>query len=194
MSALYQLAAEYRADAEKLADMDMDEQTMLDTLEGMGGELESKAINVAMVVRNTEAEVAAIKDAMKQMKERCEAKERKAERIRKYLLDNMQVAGVLKIECPYFKLAVRDNPPAVEVFDQAQVPDSLLRKSVAAVITDDMEVTHDERRGGWITITGPRDAFKFAEDPDKTAIKEAIKAGQEVTGCRLTTGKRLEVK
>ena len=40
MTALYELAAEYRADAEKLADMDLDEQTLADTLEGLGGELE----------------------------------------------------------------------------------------------------------------------------------------------------------
>ena len=33
MTALYELAAEYRADAEKLADMDLDEQTLADTLE-----------------------------------------------------------------------------------------------------------------------------------------------------------------
>jgi len=30
--------------------------------------------------------------------------------------------------------------------------------------------------------------------PDKTAIKEAMKAGVDVPGCKLTVGKRLEIK
>ena len=63
MTALYELAAEYRADCEKLADMDMDEQTLADTLEGLSGELEVKAQNVIMFTRNLEATAAAIKEA-----------------------------------------------------------------------------------------------------------------------------------
>ena len=48
MTALYLLAEEYRAAAEKLADLDLDEQTVADTLESLAGSVEVKATNVAM--------------------------------------------------------------------------------------------------------------------------------------------------
>ena len=70
MSALYELAAEYREAAHRLADTDLDEQTIADTLDGMAGELEQKAIAVAMVIRNIKAEEDAIQQAVAGMVER----------------------------------------------------------------------------------------------------------------------------
>lgn len=161
---LYQLSTEFRAQAEKLADLDLDEQTLRDTLEGMSGELEVKAKNVAAFCRDLEATAASIKDAEAQMKARRSAIENRAARLRKYLLDSMQYAGIHKVECPHFVLSIKTNPPAVEVFDESQVPAEFMKQP---------------------------------EPPppsiDKTAIKAAIKAGQEVPGCRLTQGHRLDI-
>ena len=63
MTALYEIAAEYRDAATKLAELDLDAQTVADTLEGLSGDLETKAQNVAFFVRNLEATAAAIKQA-----------------------------------------------------------------------------------------------------------------------------------
>ena len=162
---LYELAHDYRAAAEKLSDLDLPPEVIEDTLESMSGDLEAKATNTAMVVRNLEATAAAIKEAEKQMAERRKAVENRAERVRDFLLANMVVAGIQKIECPYFKLAVRENPPAVEVYEPGLIPAEFMRQPEP-----------------------PPPA------PDKTAIKEAMKAGQDVPGCRLTRGTRLEIK
>jgi hypothetical protein len=165
MTALYVLAQDYRATADKLADMDLDEQTIADTLDGMSGDLEVKATNTAMFVRNLEAGAAAIKDAEAQMAARRKAIENRAARIKDYLLANMMVAGVQKIECPLFKLSVRENPPAVEIYEPGLIPAEFMRQPEP-----------------------PPPAI------DKTAIKEAIKAGREVAGCKLTRGVRLEIR
>lgn len=165
MAALYELAHDYRTAAERLADLDLDEQTLTDTLEGLSGELEVKATNTAMLIRNIEASAIAIKEAESQMAARRKALENRAARIKDYLLANMMVAGIQKIECPYFKLAVRDNPPAVEVYEPGLIP--------AAFMTQ---------------------APPPPPSIDKAAIKEAIKAGQDVPGCKLTVGKRLEIR
>lgn len=122
MTALYVLAHEYRDAAAMLADLDLDPQTAADTLESLSGDLETKATNVAMFVRNLEATAAAIKEAEAAMAARRKATENRAEAVRRYLLNSMQAAGIAKIECPLFRLAVRDNPPVVDVFDAAQVP------------------------------------------------------------------------
>ena len=165
MNTLYDIAAEYRQTADKLADLDLDEQTIADTLEGMSGALELKAQNVVMFARNLEATATAIKEAETTMASRRKALEHRAAGLRRYALSAMQVAGVQSIECPYFKLSVRKNPTAVEVFDAAQIPAQFMR-----------------------TPEPPPPAL------DKKAITEAIKAGQEVPGARLVSGERLEVR
>lgn len=165
MTALYEIVAQYRAAAAKLEDMDLDEQTLADTLESLSGDLEVKATNTAALVRNIEATAAAIKDAEAQMKARRTALENRAARIRDYLLANMMVAGVQKIECPYFKLAVRENPPAVDIYEPGLIPDQFM-----------------------VTPDTPPPA------PDKKAIAAAMKTGQDVPGCRLTRGTRLEIR
>jgi hypothetical protein len=73
MTALYVLSQEYRTAAEKLADMDLDDQTFADTLESLSGDLEAKAVNVAMFCRNLEASAAAIEEAEAQMAARRKA-------------------------------------------------------------------------------------------------------------------------
>lgn len=165
MTALYELAAQYRADADKLADLDLDEQTLADTLEGMGGELEVKAQNVIMFTRNLEATAAAIKEAETQMAARRKAMENRAAGLRRYVLENMQFAGIQKIECPLFKLSIRENPAAVEIYEPGLIPSDYMKQPET-----------------------PPPA------PDKTAIKAAITAGTEVPGAKLTKGTRLEIK
>ena len=165
MTALYELAHAYRDDANKLADLDLDDQTLTDTLEGLSGELEVKATNTAMLVRNLEANAAAIKEAEAAMAARRKALENRAARIKDYLLANMMVAGIQKIECPYFKLSVRENPPAVEIYELGLIPATFMKQPE----------------------TPP-------PMPNRAEIAAAMKAGQEVPGCKLTRGARLEIK
>lgn len=161
---LYEISAAYRADVEKLSNLELDEETLADTLEGMSGELEEKAQNVVFFARNLEATAAAIKEAEAQMAARRKALERRADSLRRYVFSSMQVAGVTKIECPYFKLAIQNNPPAVDLYE----PDLLPLEFMVQPET-------------------PPPA------PDRAAIKAAIKAGIEVPGARLTQSQRLAI-
>ncbi len=64
--ALYQIADQYLQDMQMLQERDLDDQTFADTLESLSGDLEVKATNVAMFIRNLEASADAIKAAEKQ--------------------------------------------------------------------------------------------------------------------------------
>jgi hypothetical protein len=165
MTTLYELTAQYRSDLERLSELDLDEQTVADTLDSLGGELQTKAINVAMFASNLDATASAIKKAETQMATRRKAIEARSARLRKYLLDNMQACSLQKIECPQFVLSVRSNPASVEVFDERMVPGCYTRIQPAPPPV-----------------------------PDKAAIKRAIDTGVEVPGCRLTKTQRLEIK
>jgi hypothetical protein len=162
---LYEIAAEYKADVDKLADLDLPPEVIADTLEGMSGALEAKACNIASLVRNLEVTVDAIKDAEATMYKRRKALENRIEAIKSYTLNVLTANQIEKIETPYFKLSVAKNPPSVDIFDANQVPAHFMRQPEP-----------------------PPPA------PDKVAIKESLKLGEDVPGCRLTQSVSLRIK
>lgn len=99
------------------------------------------------------------------MTARRKALENKVERIKTYLLGNMLRTGITKIECPYFKLSVVDNPESVVIDSLASVPAEFMRQPET-----------------------PPPA------PDKVALKDALKAGQVIDGIRLERKKGLRIK
>lgn len=162
---LYQIADQYLVDLQKLQDMDMDDQTLADTLEGMSGDLEIKAANVAMFVRNLESTAKAIKDAEKSMADRRKSIESRIDRIKAYLHENMERTGITKIECPYFVLSVRKNPPALKIIDPDKIPDKYF------TIPD---------------LPPP--------ELNKDLLKSDLKNGVEIDGAILTAGSSLQIK
>lgn len=123
--ALYQLADDYLAAFDQLTEMDMPPEVVNDTLESMRGDIQVKATNVAMFVRNLESQADAIKDAEKQMAARRKAIEHRATQIREYLLFNMQRTEINEISCPYFAIKRKLNPPKVIL--HGAVPKQFLR-------------------------------------------------------------------
>ncbi len=165
MTALFILAQQYRADADKLADLELDAQTVKDTLDAMGGELELKACATAMVVRNMEALAAQIKDAEKVMADRRKAIESRAASLSAYLLANMAYAGIQSIDTPHFAIRLKANPPSVQIEDDRLIPAEFMRQPAAPPAA-----------------------------PDKAAIKVALQKGIDVQGARLVQGSRVEIK
>jgi outer membrane murein-binding lipoprotein Lpp len=163
--ALYELAADFRETADRLSDMDLDEQTLRDTLESIAYPVEQKAVQVAAFVRNLEAAAEQIKQAEKQMADRRKAMENRAANVRQYLMDNMRACGFTKIEHPMFKVAIRQNPESVVIEDERQIPADYLRQPE----------------------TPP-------PVPDKTLLKKAMQDGYEIPGAKLTRTLRLEIK
>jgi hypothetical protein len=164
MHPLYQLVQQHRELA-RLDPEEIDEQTLLDTLEGLEGEITVKAQSCAATVRNMEVFAETIDAAAKQMKERADRLRRKSEWLRAYLLNNMQAAGISKITAPEFTVSIRKNPPAVIVDENVKLPDEYM-------------------------VTPPAPPPK----PDKQKISAALKAGKTIDGCALVQGERLEIR
>jgi FtsZ-binding cell division protein ZapB len=162
---LFEISREYRAAADTLVELDLDEETLKDTLESISGDLETKAQNIGFVIKNIEASAEQIKAHAKAMMDRAKALENRASSVKQYLFDGMRLANVPKIDTPYFKLAIRDNPPSVQIDDESVIP--------AEYKTDPLP---------------PVPA------PDKSLIKKAILDGFEVPGCRLVRGQRLDIR
>ncbi|HEY8037814.1 MAG TPA: siphovirus Gp157 family protein [Methylobacter sp.] len=121
---LYELSANYLQALDFLTDpeMDLPIETVNDTLEALGGELEDKAINVAKFFRNMEATADAIKVAEANMAKRRKALENRVQWLKNYIKGNMEVCGISNIECPHFKLSIQKNPAIVNVLDEDAIP------------------------------------------------------------------------
>lgn len=165
MTALYQLSAEYRQAADRLEQLDLDEQTIADTLESLSGDLEQKAVATAMVTRNLDALADSIKQAEAGMAARRKAIEARADSIRSYLLTNMLACNISKIESPYFELSIRENPPSVVIDCAVEIPADYFRQPET-----------------------PPPAV------DKKLVAQAIKDGFTVPGAHIERTKRLVIK
>lgn len=164
MTTLFQLAAEHRALADKLHDLDLDDQTIADTLEAESGDLIEKGKNVAAVFRNLESDAKQIKEAEQQLAERRKAIEKRAESLKNHLKTNMEIAGIQKIECPWFVISIAQNPETVTVDDESEIPRDYFKEIPAT--------------------------FQL----DKAMVKQAIKDGFTVPGARLSRGTSLRIK
>jgi hypothetical protein len=165
---LFQIAHEYRQITDVLTDAGCDEQTLTDTLEGEAWPLELKAQNYGFVIRNLQATAASIKDAEKLMADRRKSIERRADALLERLKTGLEIAGVIKLDCPHFALTIKKNPPSVNIWDEKQIPARFMRI--------------------------PPPPPPPAPAPDKAAIKDAIKAGEDVPGAIMAQGTRLEIK
>ena len=132
MPALYELATEYQDALMTLTDMD--DEAVIDTLEGLKGELEVKAVNVAMYCGNITATITAMKDAEKRIADRRKAYENKVININKYLKQNLDTAGIHKIETPEMKLAIQKNPTRVNINDETAVPEEFWNERTTIVL------------------------------------------------------------
>lgn len=167
LPALYTLRSEYIELIAKLADMDLDAQTIADTIESTGvvESFNEKAANVVFMARQFDAHCDAIDNEIKRLQALKKSRANTAEKLREYLLGNMLATQIDSIESPLVTIKIRQNPESVEVFDEKMIPSDFM---------------------DWPAMPPPK--------PNKTAIKKAIQSGQEVAGCKLTRSNSLIIK
>src|ERR1700689_4561105 len=100
MTSLFELTAQYRSLQELATSEEIPEETLRDTLEGLVGSIEDKAINVAKFILSLESSAVAIAAAADAMSLRAERIAKRATAIKQYLLFQLTVAGIKKLETP----------------------------------------------------------------------------------------------
>jgi Siphovirus Gp157 len=162
---LYEIANQFRAleDAE-LTD-DIPQEVIRNTLEGLEGDFNEKAIACAKFILNLEATAAAVEEAAAAMKARAVRIQRRADNVRAYLLFNLQAIDKKRIDCADFVIRRAVNPPAVQVTDEAGIPAQY-----------------------WWQPEPPPPRI------DKKAVKEALQSGIAVPGAYLESGERVDIR
>jgi hypothetical protein len=123
-ASLYAMTANYMAALDLFTDpcQDIDEQTIADTLEGIEGEIDEKLANIGKFVLTLEHQAEGIKKAEGNMAARRKALENRAERLREYVLGNMQALGKNKLATNEIALSLAKLPPSVFIDDIALIP------------------------------------------------------------------------
>lgn len=147
---------------------DIDPQTLADTLEGLTGEIEIKAQNVALFAANRMALAGAVMDTADRMKARGQKILAQVEQLQAYIKVQMERSGVKTIEGPQLTLKIKLNPPKAIIDFEGQLPVIFMRQ--------------------------PDPPPPPVPVPDRKKILDALKAGEVVPGAHLEQGSRLEIK
>lgn len=161
---LYDLKGQWKDLLDRLSDMDLDAQTVLDTLEASEVQtaLEEKVQGYEMVARSFEAPIPAIDAEIKRLQAMKKASQNRADVLRKRVHDAMVELQIEKIKCPLFEVRRQKNPVAVEIYNAELVPFEYWK-------TPEPEI-------------------------NKAELKAALQAGKEIEGARLTQSEGLRIK
>lgn len=179
MSRLFEISSDFAAlfdqfDAlDELEEDDMKQialQAWYDTLEGIEGEFEIKAENVAQFIKSLRAEAEDIREEEKVLSARRRAKEKRAESLTAYLMGCMKQIHREKIETAKCRLSIRKNAESVQVTDEDRLARELLSRG----------------RTELIRVKPP--------ELDKTALKKALQAGEIINGAALGRTESLIIK
>lgn len=166
---LYEIADNYRGFMAAVDAGEIPEDAVEDTLDGIAGEFEQKADNIACLIKELRLEAQAIKEESDALLARQRRKAASADRLARYLLNNMQAMGQGKIETARNRIAIRKTPAACRILDE----DTLL---------------------GYLQMQGMEDCIKREISIKKREVMARLKEGTELPGVHLESGERLEIK
>jgi hypothetical protein len=121
MGNLYELTQEFLQFKNQLEEMDLDDQTLADTLDSLYLPIELKTENIIKHIKNLEAIADAKKLEAKRLSDSASSDLKKVEWFKNYLTDNLNKAGIKKLQAGVFSVGFRKGSEVVEV-DETKVP------------------------------------------------------------------------
>lgn len=126
---LYKLADGYTEAAKAISAMveagELDAVSAADTLEGLGGDLQDKAINTALHIKNLRSDIEQLESAKKAFDARIKAAQSELDFFESYLDANLRKAGINEIKSAMAVIKYKKLPAIVEV--TGDVPDQYQR-------------------------------------------------------------------
>ena len=114
---LYELANEYR----ELENMDLDAETLADTLESLEGEFDAKADAICHVLANLDSDRKSLAEESARLVSREVSIKKRQEGLKDYLRDNMEKLGKKKIESSKFTINCVAGRDKVNVLDEDSI-------------------------------------------------------------------------
>lgn len=122
MASLFELTGKY-LEVKNLAEQGVDEQIIMDTLESIDDEIETKADGYAVVIKHLKGNVQTIDEEIKRLQQLKSTHKNTEERMKENLLDSMKYTGKTKFKTGLNSFSIRKNPPSLQVIDEGMIPD-----------------------------------------------------------------------
>lgn len=129
MATLYELTNEFKELLFLAETEDLDEQTLADTLESLGYELEDKADGYAKVIRELEGQASTLKSEIDRLNNRKKTIESNIKQMKKSLQDAMKLSGKTKFKTELFSFNIVKNggKQALDIYDKVPEEYSIVR-------------------------------------------------------------------
>lgn len=152
---LYQLTEEYATVLEMLCDEDIEMQTVLDTLEGLDGEIEDKADNYAKIIKILTSDVDALKAEEERLHSRRKSFENRAQALKENLQANLEFIGKTKFKTALFSFSVAQNggkQPLTITEHLDEIPGKYLIPQPPKVDTEAVRSLLEEKEVEWARL------------------------------------------
>lgn len=143
MSNLYQLTSNYEIVLNMLYDEEADEQMVLDTLEGIEGEIEDKADNYAKIIKELKAKQNAREKEAKRLTESAKVFENRVNTLKQNLFNSMKTTGKTKFATDLFSFNIVKNGGKQALTIDGEVPEEYT-KTIIENDTDKIRQALDE--------------------------------------------------
>lgn len=166
---LYEISDQYAA----LMDMadDIPADALADTLESIQADFDEKAINVALVIQNLKSDENQLKEEIDRLTVKKKAIKARQDRLREYLLTNMQAIKKINVKSPLINITLKRTPAKIDK-------------------SEDWE----SRFVNWAQENKRDDLLFFYDpEPDTKAIMKALDNGEDIPA-KLVSGETIMIK
>lgn len=116
---LYELTEMYL----NLKDMDIEEGDLNSALENIDDEIETKADNIAKVLRDFDGDIEVLKAEEERLAKKRKAIENRQKQLKKYLQNSMLVLDKRKFKTDLFSFNIQKNAPSLKILDESKIPE-----------------------------------------------------------------------
>ncbi|WP_282924379.1 siphovirus Gp157 family protein [Peptoniphilus genitalis] len=116
---LYELTEMYL----NLKDMDIEEGDLNSALENINDEIETKADNIAKVLRDFDGDIEALKSEEERLAKKRKAIENRQKHLKEYLQNAMLVLDKRKFKTDLFSFNIQKNAPSLRILDESKIPE-----------------------------------------------------------------------
>lgn len=116
---LYELTEIYLS----LKDMDIEEGDLNAALENINDEIETKADNIAKVLRDFDGDIEALKSEEERLAKKRKAIENRQKQLKEYLQNAMLVLDKRKFKTDLFSFNIQKNAPSLRILDESKIPE-----------------------------------------------------------------------
>lgn len=148
MMNLFELTSEFKQTVSRLEEMDLDHEVFQDTMDALQAPIEEKVENIVKYMKSLEALADAKKREAKRLSDSASADLKKVEWFKNYMADNLNKAGIKKLQAGVFALSFRKGSEVVEVDENKlpldyyvpQEPKPMSKTELKKMLKDGMEI------------------------------------------------------